>query len=53
VLIEEEKSILKDIETTDIFKMRSRIKNYIENNVQLNREGLKITLHNLNDKLAT
>ena len=44
ILNEEEASILNDAETSDNFVMRNRIKNYIENNVQLNREGLKLTI---------
>ena len=37
LMLEKEAAILSDLETTDIFKMKDRIKNYIENNVRLNR----------------
>lgn len=43
-MIEEEKRILSDLDSTDVFNMRGRIKNYILDNVQLNRKGLKLTV---------
>lgn len=47
---DEENNIISDLETTEIFKMKGRIKNYIENNVRLNRQGLKNTIRQLNEK---
>ena len=43
-MLEEEKKILCDMESTDIFNMRSQIKNYILDSVQLNRKGMKMTI---------
>ena len=37
ILEDEENAIVSDLETTDIYKLKNRIKNYIENNVKLNR----------------
>ena len=44
ILEDEENAILSDLETTDIFKLKGRVKNYIENNVKLNRKALKTTM---------
>ena len=44
---EEEQQILDDLDTTAVFTMRERIRQYIKNNVQLEREGLKRKLQNL------
>jgi hypothetical protein len=44
-LIEDEENLLlDDIETTEIFKMKGRIKSYIENDVRLNRQGLQSSI---------
>jgi t-SNARE complex subunit (syntaxin) len=51
-MLEQEQAILDDLETTDIFKMKQRIKNYIENNVRLNRIGLKNTIKHLREMSA-
>jgi len=49
--MKEEQTILDDLETTNVYDMRSRIKNYIENNVRLNREGLNLTVQKQADGL--
>jgi hypothetical protein len=49
--MDEEMLILSDLDTTDIFKMRNRIKNYILNNVQLSRVGMEKSVKNLQEKL--
>jgi len=49
LILEEEQAIIDDIETTELFKMKGRIKNYIENNVRLNRQGLKNTIKQLDE----
>lgn len=38
----EEQQILQDLETTEVFQMRTKIINYINNNVQLERQGLNL-----------
>ena len=53
MLMKEEQTILDDLETTNVYDMRSRIKNYIENNVRLNREGLNLTLQKQADGLQS
>lgn len=49
-MLQEEQAIIDDIETTELFKMKGRIKNYIENNVRLNRQGLKNTIKQLDER---
>jgi len=41
MLEEEENAILSDLETTDVFRLQGRIKNYIENNVRPNRLAMR------------
>ena len=54
LLEQEEQSILHDVQSQQInFNLRNRIRNYIENNVQLNREGLKLTIKKLHERLVT
>ena len=36
--------ILDDLETTQVFNMRETIRNYIKNNVWLEREGLNLKI---------
>ena len=50
LMLKEEQDIIDDIETTELFKMKGRIKNYIENNVRLNRLGLKNTIKELDER---
>ena len=45
-----EMQILVDLETTEVFKMRDRIKRYIEENVQVERNGLNYRIKSLNEK---
>jgi hypothetical protein len=47
ILVDEENAILSDLETTDIFKLKGRVKNYIENNVKLNRQASKTTMRKM------
>ena len=39
-----EMQILDDLETTQVFNMRETIRNYIKNNVWLEREGLNLKI---------
>ena len=43
----EEQQILADLDTTEVFQMRSKISNYIKNNVQLERQGLNLQVKTL------
>ena len=43
----EEIQILSDLETTEVFQMRTKIINYIKNNVQLERQGLNLQVKTL------
>lgn len=45
----EEASILTDLDTTAVFHMRDRVRNYIVNTVQLERQGLNARIHALNN----
>lgn len=45
----EEASILADLDTTAVFHMRDRVKNYIVNTVQLQRQGLNTKILALNN----
>ena len=52
LLEQEEQSILRDVQSQQMsFNLSNRIKNYIENNVQLNREGLKLTIKKLHERM--
>ena len=42
--------LLIDLETTDVFRMRDRIKDYINHNVQVERNGLNTTVKQLKDQ---
>ena len=59
MLAEEEASILEwlsakqEIDQGEYFRLRNQLKNYIENNVQLHRQGLKLTVQKLHEKLLT
>jgi len=44
ILINEEKALLEELETTNVFNMRPQLKNYIENSVQLHRKGMNLQL---------
>lgn len=49
-MIDQEKKILEELETTSVFIMRPAIKNYIENNVQLYRQGINLQLKQLREQ---
>jgi hypothetical protein len=51
VLIEEEKEILEELETTSVFNMREKLKNYIENSVQLHRKGMNLQIQKMQEQL--
>lgn len=54
LLEQEEQSILHDVQSLQTnFNLRNRIRNYIENNVQLNRQGLKLTIKKLHEKMMS
>lgn len=41
-MFDEEKKILQDLDNSSVYILRPAIKNYILNNVQLYREGIKL-----------
>jgi hypothetical protein len=51
MLTSEEEEIILDLDTTELYKMRGRIKHYILNTVQLERESYKIKQEKLENKI--
>lgn len=47
---DEEIQIILDLETTEVFKMRDRIKSYLKNTIRLEREGVTIQIKELKRK---